>query len=66
MILKKFKHNRKIICYIEQYKNTYSVKTGKPSDDSCLSWRYDNLKDAEKTASEYFENYTNKKTLMYI
>lgn len=34
------------------------VCTGKPSDVSCLSWEYKSLTDAEKTAEEYFRNYT--------
>ena len=60
MLLKKYTYKKRIICYTEEYKGIYSVKTGKPSDTSCLSWQYDNLEDAKKTASEYFDNYINK------
>jgi len=59
MNTKLFKHNRKTVCYIEQYKDKFHVKTGKPSDASCISWTYDNLNDAETTATEYFNNRTN-------
>lgn len=48
--IKTYKKGRKIICYITHYK--------KPSDASCISWRYDNLLDAEFTANEYFNNRT--------
>lgn len=61
MIVKSYKHKRRIICYIRQDKDKFSVCTGKPSDISCLSWEYKNLTDAEKTAKEYFMNYTNRK-----
>jgi len=59
MIIKKFKKNRKIVCYIEEFKNKFTVKTGKPSDSSCISWQYDCLPLAENTAAEYFQNRTN-------
>lgn len=50
-----YKKNRRIICYIQANKKGWEVCTGKPSDASCLSWQYDNLKDAEKTANEYLK-----------
>lgn len=56
-----YKKGRRIICYITEYNGVYSVKTGKPSDNCCLSWYYDNLKDAEFTAKEFFNNVTNLK-----
>lgn len=59
MIVKIYKHKRRIICYIRQEKGKFFVCTGKPSDVSCLSWQYENLTDAEKTAEEFFRNYTN-------
>lgn len=52
-----FKVGRKIICYIVKDSNGWVVKTGKPSDVSCLSWHYHDLESAKKTANEYFENY---------
>lgn len=65
MLLKTYKHKKRIICYISKYnsnftdyKDKFVVSTGKPSDRSCLAWQYTNLKDAEKTANEYFNNYT--------
>ena len=36
----------------------FNTFTGKPSDSDCIGWHYDKLKDAMKTATEYFENYT--------
>lgn len=59
MIVKTYKLKKRIICYIRQDKDKFFVCTGKPSDVSCLSWQYENLTDAEKTAEEYFRNYTN-------
>jgi hypothetical protein len=59
--LKVFKHNRKIICYIKEFKGIYYVNTGKPSDANCISWTYNNIQEAEKTANEFFTNYTSKK-----
>lgn len=58
MIVKSFKLKKRIICYIRQDKDKFFVCTGKSSDISCLSWEYSTLKDAEKTAEEYFKNYT--------
>jgi hypothetical protein len=54
-----YKKDKKIICYIKQNSNGFIVCTGKPSDATCVSWQYDNLKDAEFTANEYFNNRTN-------
>lgn len=59
-IVKYYKQNRKIICYIKKNNDgTYRVCTGKPSDVSCIGWTYDNIKDAEFTADEFFYNTTN-------
>lgn len=58
-IIKQYKKNRKIVCYItKDSKGTFKVCTGKPSDISCIAWSYDSLKDAEFTANEYFINRT--------
>lgn len=57
MIVKTYKYNRRTICYVSEFKGRYTVSTGKPSDAYCISWKYDNLKDAEKTAEEYIKNY---------
>lgn len=57
-IIKTYKHNKKTVCYIKENNNIYSVCTGNPSDVSCLSWKYNDLNEAIKTANEYFENYT--------
>ena len=61
MIVKTYKLKKRIICYICKEKDKFLVCTGKPSDISCLSWEYKNLTDAEKTAKEFFRNYTNRK-----
>ena len=61
MIVKTYKLKKRIICYIRQEKDKLFVCTGKPSDISCLSWQYENLTDAEKTAEEFFRNYANRK-----
>ena len=58
MIVKTYKLKKRIICYIRQGKDKFFVCTGKPSDASCLSWQYSTLTDAEKTAKEFFRNYT--------
>ena len=54
-----YKKDKKIICYIKQINGIYVVRTGKPSDATCIGWHYNNLKDAEFTANEYFKNRTN-------
>ena len=54
---KLYKYKNRIICYIMQSDNLWKVCTGKPSDAACLCWKYDNYMDAEKTASEYYNNY---------
>lgn len=53
-----YKHNRKVICHITEFEGQFTTKTGKPSDNSCLSWIYDNLDSAKQTAEEYFNKYT--------
>lgn len=62
MIIKEYKNNKKTICYISKInyagKDIFFVSTGKPSDKSCISWRYDSLDKAINTALEYFENIT--------
>tara|TARA_R110002020_G_scaffold334555_2_gene549800 strand:- start:10217 stop:10426 length:210 start_codon:yes stop_codon:yes gene_type:complete len=65
MIIEKFKHNNKTICYISKYNSNFTnnedkfvVSTGKPSDRSCLSWNYENLQDAKNTANKYVKNYS--------
>ena len=57
-IIKLFKKNRKIVCYVFKDSKGFHTFTGKPSDSACIGWSYDNIKDAMKTAEEYFENYT--------
>lgn len=57
-VIKTYKNGRRIICYITHYNGIFSACTGKPSDASCISWRYDNLSEAEFTANEYFNNRT--------
>jgi len=59
MILKTYKFNRKIIGYITGFNDKFRFCTGKPSDVSCISWKYNNFQDAEKTAKEYINNYKN-------
>ena len=59
MIVKTYKYKKRIICYIVNYSDIWRVCTGKPSDKECLSWAYNNISDAENTASEYFYNYIN-------
>lgn len=59
MITQTFKHNKKIVCYIKQHKNTFYVCTGKPSDATCISWTYSNIEEAKQTAENYFTNRTN-------
>lgn len=53
-----WKNGRRIICYIETVEDDkgigFIVKTGKPSDATCLSWRYGNYKAAEEQAYSYF------------
>lgn len=64
-VIKQYQSDGKTLCYITysngeytSFKDEYKVKTGKPSDTNCLSWKYDNISDAEKTAQEYADNYT--------
>lgn len=58
-MIKLYKNNKKIICYIKRAGAGFRVCTGKPSDSCCLSWYYNNITEAEHTANEYFLNYTN-------
>lgn len=55
-----WKNGRRIVCYIEKVENekgiTFWVNTGKPSDASCLSWRYNDYDKAAETAREFFYN----------
>lgn len=60
MTIKTYKRGRKIICYISQYLSKYVVSTGKPSDNTGISWTYYNFAEAEKTAEEYFNNMAKK------
>lgn len=55
-----WKNGRRIVCYIEKIDDEtgiyFKVKTGKPSDATCLSWRYGNYAAAERQAYSYFGN----------
>ena len=55
-----FKKGRRVICYINIYPERICVRTGKPSDPSCIGWTYqpNELEKAKATATEYFNNYT--------
>ena len=55
-----FKKGRRIICYIDIMPNKIEVKTGKPSDATCISWHYqpNELEKAKYTAKEFFDNCT--------
>ena len=56
-IIKLFKKNRKIICYVFKDSKGFHTFTGKPSDSVCVGWDYENLRDAMKQAKEYFNSY---------
>lgn len=59
MIIKTYKHNHRVVCYIEQTQSgQFKTCTGKPSDTSRIAWTYNTLKEAEATAQEFFNNYT--------
>lgn len=59
MILKTYKHKRRVVCYIEQTQaGQFKACTGKPSDATRISWTYNTQAEAEATAQEYFNNYT--------
>lgn len=59
MILKTYKHKRRVVCYIEQTQaGQFKTCTGKPSDASRIAWTYNTQAEAESTAQEYFNNYT--------
>lgn len=55
-----FKKGRRIICYIDIMPEKIEVKTGKPSDATCISWKYqpNELERAKATATEFFDNVT--------
>ena len=55
-----FKKGKTIVCYIDIMPNKIEVKTGKPSDATCLGWTYqpNELEQAKAMATEYFNNYT--------
>ena len=59
MIVKTYKHNRRVVCYIEQTTSgEFKTCTGKPSDATRIAWTYNTQAEAEATAQEYFNNYT--------
>ena len=60
-----FKKGRRIICYIDIMPEKIEVKTGKPSDATCISWKYqpNELERAKATATEFFDNVTRIWTL---
>ena len=55
-----FKKGRSIICYIDIMPEKIKVRTGKPSDATCIAWEYkpDELEKAKATATEFFDNCT--------
>lgn len=63
MIIKEYKNGKKTICYISSIRagqrDLFFVCTGSPKDKQCLSWKYETMADAERTAQEYFENTIN-------
>ena len=60
-----FKKGRRIMCYIDIMPEKIEVKTGKPSDATCISWIYqpNELERAKATATEFFDNVTRIWTL---
>ena len=56
-IIKEYKKGCVTICYIQKEKDLYIVRTGKPSDSCCISWRYNDLDEAIFTAQDYYGNY---------
>ena len=57
-VIKTFKINRKIVCYIKKYSdNDYRFCTGKPSDRTCLSAFCKSLDQAEYEARCYLNQY---------
>ena len=63
MIVKEYKNGKKTICYISKIsmsgRDLFFVSTGSPKAKQCLSWKYNTLPEAIKTAEEYFENVSN-------
>jgi hypothetical protein len=57
---KTYKYNKKIICYIVKINNKFTVKTGKPSDNNCIAWDYDNEQQAIESALDYCDKVINK------
>ena len=55
-----FKKGRRIICYIDIMPEKIEVKIGKPSNATCISWKYqpNELERAKATATEFFDNVT--------
>ena len=55
-----FKKGRRIVCYIDIMPERIKVRTGKPSDQCCISWDYqpNELERAKATATEFFDNVT--------
>ena len=55
-----FKKGRKIMCYIDIMPEKIKVRTGKPSDATCICWEYqpNELEKAKATAAEFFDNVT--------
>ena len=59
MIVKTYKHKSRIVCYIEQTTSgQFKTCTGKPSDANRIAWTYNTRAEAEATATEYLNNYT--------
>ena len=56
-MIKAYRYNRRIICYIRQVGTGYKVCTGKPSDACCISWKYASFEEAKRTAEEFYNNY---------
>lgn len=58
MRVRSYKLNGRYVCYIMRYDDTrYIVKTGRPSDRTCLSWEYTSLLEADVQATSYLFNH---------
>lgn len=57
-----YKSGKKIVCFIEVWTNGIWVKSGKPSDATCISWKCGDYAEASALAERVFYRNVSYKT----
>lgn len=60
-----FRVNRKICCYMEEYKDRWRIAIGKPADSQVLCWYYPKTEKGKKEADEKIQSIVDSTVTWY-